>query len=284
MRATCLLLWFVIFCSVCQAQTVEKQSGSQDAVKVVKDFYVSYATNVMKTDDTDNRLLMCKYLTPELIAKVARMRAAIQADPILRAQDFSAELLRTLQVKPLEGNWYMVSYGNVPGTEQLTKIPLRVTKINGRYLIDYITPDWNGSQYGDHLLCDKAVPQKVDASTPLSFMKTFYAAYVMEFCTMPADLSSRLKSLREKYCTPEALKQFQMADDESKMDGNPEGFDLIIDGFDFDCLWIPTMAFTQLDKDSYQVRYTKGSDFFATVILKVTQGGNGYQINEIRSL
>lgn len=55
--------------------------------------------------------------------------------------------------------------------ERTQNIPLRVAKINKRYMIDYITPEWNGDLYGDSLLCDNPVMPSINASEPLSLLK-----------------------------------------------------------------------------------------------------------------
>ena len=49
------------------------------------------------------------------------------------------------------------------------------------------------------------------ASNPPSFLKTFYAAHMMEYCSMTEKLIPRLAALREKYLTPNALAQFEAA-------------------------------------------------------------------------
>jgi len=148
-KTICLL---VICCiSLCKgsAQSIHKgvvpklqQTEEQAVIKTVKEFYIAYTTNILHSKSTEsNSLLMKKYLTKGLIAKVNRMIAATDADPIIRAQDFTEEAIKTLRVKHLNKNWYMLSYtfAAFNGTTE-TNIPLRVIKTNNRYMIDYITP------------------------------------------------------------------------------------------------------------------------------------------------
>ena len=119
-----------------------QQTEEQAVIKTVKEFYIAYTTNILHSKSTEsNSLLMKKYLTKGLIAKVNRMIAATDADPIIRAQDFTEEAIKTLRVKHLNKNWYMLSYtfAAFNGTTE-TNIPLRVIKTNNRYMIDYITP------------------------------------------------------------------------------------------------------------------------------------------------
>ncbi|MDD4637665.1 MAG: DUF3828 domain-containing protein [Bacteroidales bacterium] len=247
-------------------------------IKTLKSFYVSYSTNYLQ--EQDNNSLLRAHLTEGLIAKIERMKLAIQADPIIRAQDFSEEAIKTLQVKHLDKNWYMVSYSWTTNNDKWTNIPVRVNKINGHYMIDYITPEWNGSMYGDSLKCEYPKHQSVDASSPMSLLKTFYAAYTMEYCSMPTDLTQQLDALRTKYCTNKALEQFNAAINSDDMDYVP-GYDLVIDYFDFDPLWIHSIAYTQLNKDTYQMHYTKWQDAVTTITLKIIKQGQDYKIDEI---
>ena len=256
------------------------QVKDERAIRMVQSFYSSYLKNTSNaTDEKANKWLVNKYLTQELIAKVERMKAATDADPIIRAQDFDASLINTLKVKHLEGNWYMVSYAANSPTGKPIEIPLRVANIGGRYLIDYITPEWNGSKYGNSLLLEKASVQKVDTTSPLSFVKSFYKAYVMEYCKMSADLSVRLNKWREKYCTPNALQEIQVAAEKHQEEGN--GYDLLIDTFDFDCLWLSSISTTPIDHSTYKVLYKKGDNMLVSVNIKIINKGSEYFIDHI---
>ncbi len=143
-----LLLICCISLSSSNAQSIHKtivpkvqQTEEQAAIKTIKEFYVAYTTNILHSKSTtSNSLLMKKYLTKSLIAKVKKMIVAIDADPIIRAQDFTEEAIKTLRVKHLSKNWYMVSYtfAAFNGTTE-TNISLRVIKTNNRYMIDDIT-------------------------------------------------------------------------------------------------------------------------------------------------
>jgi hypothetical protein len=145
----------------------------QEAIRVIRDFYQVYTMNIL-SGISSNDLFVKKHLTKRLIEKIDRIRTATGADPVIRAQDFRKDVIETLSVRHLVNNWYMIAYA---WDRRHTDIPLRVTQTNGQYMIDYITPEWNGSLYGDSLLFDNPAPQKVDDSTPLCLLKTFYAAY-----------------------------------------------------------------------------------------------------------
>jgi hypothetical protein len=152
-------------------------------------------------------------------------------------------------------------------------------------VIDYITPPWNGSLYGDSLLFDNPKQQPVDASitsTPLAFLKTFYAAYTIPYCSMSEDFTTRLAALRTEYLTTNAVIQFNAAIANAKYYDGLEGYDALIDDYDFDRLWRPSMTFSQLDDGSFQVSYKQGKAPF-TITLKVIKQGKTYRISNIKA-
>ncbi|MDR3365398.1 MAG: YbjP/YqhG family protein [Prevotellaceae bacterium] len=169
-----LFVYFTLFpANLCPKPILTEAIVEQEAIHAIKDFYTSYASNII-SEIASNDLLVQRFLTKRLIEKVDRMRAATGADPIIRAQDFREDVIETLQVKHLAGNWYMVSYDWVEDKKvDNVSIPLRIVKTDGGYRIDYITPEWNASLYGDSLLCDHLEPQEIDTSTPLIFFKNF---------------------------------------------------------------------------------------------------------------
>jgi hypothetical protein len=249
------------------------------ATEMILDFYVAYTSIIAGSAPANTNNLLANSLTKSLIEKTRRMRTAIGADPIIRAQDFSQDMIGTLHVKHLEENWYMVSY--VWGEKQ-TDIPVRVALIDGRYMIDYITPEWNGSLYGDSLLCDESVSPAIIVSNSKALLETFYKAYVMKYCSMPENLQGRLEALRSKHLTANALEQFEEAANEFRMDGLVE-YDLLINYFDFDRLWIPSIAYTSIDENNYKVSYTKWQNSVVNIYIKITKKDDVYMIDKIET-
>ena len=121
-------------------------------------------------------MLLKENMTPELIAKIHIISAAVGSDPIIRAQDFNLEALSSFDVKHLEEDWYMVSYISTYN-DKVIKIPIRVKNKDNKLQIYYITPEWNNSLYGDSLLCKQDTLQTIDSSSPMLFLKTFYAIH-----------------------------------------------------------------------------------------------------------
>jgi hypothetical protein len=275
------LLYFTLFLSVVHygKSAVPEAIVEQKAIHAIKDFYMAYTANTISKISSNDSLVRT-FLAKSLIEKVDRMRAATGSDPIIRAQDFREDVIETLRVKHLDKSWYMVSYDwTVDEKVNHTDIPLRVMKTDGGYKIDYITPEWNGALYGDSLLCDYPKRQKVDASTPLSLLKTFYITYTTTYCSMPESLNLQLTALRKEYLTSNALAQLEEAANEYKQDGYMN-YDLLVDYFDFDRLWISSIQFTQLTKDTYRMCYTKG-ETLCTIILKIIKQGKEYRIDGI---
>ena len=247
----------------------------KDAINLIKEFYkVCLAEHPSRSLESVNIKL-----TKGLIEKLDRVRTATGCDPIIRAQDVSDDVLETLTVKHLNGNWYMVSYtwGKGSEFESTQNIPLRVAKIDGQYMIDYITPIWNGSLYGDSLLCDNPVIPAINTSEPLSFLKTFYDAYTLKYCSMPEGLASQLASLRTEYLTPNALKQFAEVEMKEFLEDNGHGYDLLILDFDFDNLSRPSIKITPINEDTYQVSFAENK----TLKIKVIKKGQEYRIDSI---
>lgn len=245
-----------------------------------KEFYRSYLNNFLQ-DDSKNVVLCEIYLTEELIYKVDRLTSATGADPIIRGQDATKDAIETLSVEELGDDWYLVKYLFRKGDKNtLVEIPLKAQNVNGKCKITYITPIWNDSQYGDKLLtCQGKGSNKIDQTSELQFIKSFYNAYISQYCAMPKDLSSKLSSLRQHYLSPAALAQFKSAESENLKDGLA-GYDMLIDNFDFDCLWYWSLEITHLNGSNYQITYNTGNQIHKTVIT-IKKQGNNYLIDRL---
>ena len=245
---------FSVFSQKYPSDTIEKKRILVNPARIVEDFYKAYTASLL-SDPHSSRLDMEKYLTKRLIEKTERVLAATGADPIIRAQDFNETAFETLKVEPLESNWYMVSYRwNMNDGGSNKSIPLKVALVNGNYMIDYINPQ--------------------------SMLETFFAAYTCLYGNMPEGLASQLKTLRDKHLTPKAKDLFEEAVNKHKSDGLLN-YDLLIDNFDFDCLWISSMTYTALTENSFQVSYTQGISVKVIVVTLIAFDGR-YKIDTIR--
>ena len=267
-------------------ETLETQDtiNTQEAINMIKDFYITYTSNYLS--NTSNESLIRRNLTEGLIEKISRVSIATNANPIIRAQDFREDIIETISVSHLDGNWFMVEYTwicdwDVGNEISHTNIPVRVAQIGNDYMIDYITPIWNGVLYGDSLLIGNQEPELIDASQPLSLLKTFYSAYTMMYYSVPEGLIDKLSDLRAKHLTSNALWQFD--NNASKNQHEWDGwmnYDLLIDHFDFDYLWASSMKFTQLKENTYLVSYISNASLHE-IILKVIKQDKEYRIDSI---
>ena len=116
----------------------------------IKSFYNEYMSNVMEGRDNDS---LCRsYMSENLIMKLKHITETTGADPIIRAQDMNDDALKTLSVKDLGDDWYMVEYRwDEDRPETVTRIPLKAVEEDGRCSIVYIVPVWDGEKYGDSL-------------------------------------------------------------------------------------------------------------------------------------
>lgn len=225
----------------------------------VRTFYTNYMTNFLNVD-SNNEALCKKYLTEELAAKLQRMVYATGVNPIIRAQDVNSDAIKTLNVREIADDWYMVSYlWNKKDSTSLVEIPLKVGYVNDQCKIVYITPIENDTQYGDERLScfGNVASYKIDSSSGKSLVESFYKVYLATYCSMCSDLNVRLQSLRLSNLSPTALEQFKKAEQEYLQD-TFEGYDLLVTNFDFDGMWFKSLKVLPLDTDNYQVTYQAG--------------------------
>ena len=117
----------------------------------VKEFYLQYMSNIEGEFDSEkDKELKETYLTETLLNKsIPEMVERTDADPIIRAQDMNKTGIETLAVNSLGSDWYMVSYYWKKGDEStLTQIPVKTTGAGDSCKICYITPEWEGLEYG----------------------------------------------------------------------------------------------------------------------------------------
>lgn len=225
----------------------------------VRTFYTNYMTNFLNVD-SNNEALCKKYLTEELAAKLHRMAYATGGNPIIRAQDVNSDAIKTLNVREIADDWYMVSYlWDEKDSTSLVEIPLKVGYVNDQCKIVYITPIESDTQYGDEWLScfENVASYKIDSSSGKSLVESFYKVYLATYCSMCGDLNARLQSLRLSNLSHTALEQFKKAEQEYLQD-TFEGYDLLVTNFDFDSMWFKSLKVLPLDTDNYQVTYQAG--------------------------
>lgn len=255
--------------------------GYSGDLEEIKNFYRKYMIHVLEYYSRNEAL--CKnYLTDEMISKVKRMSDATGGDPIIRAQDMDSVAIKTLNVRKLSDDWYMVSYlWNENDSTDITEIPLKVKHINGKCKIAYITPFENGTQYGDELLYHfgDTITYKIDNTSEKSFIESFYKSYAATYCSMNKDMDQKLSELRLSNLSETALKQFKKAEEEALYD-YLYGYDILISNFDFDCMWFKSIKITELSNSNYQVTYQAG-DYMYKINIKTKYRDGRYFISDI---
>lgn len=244
-------------------------------VAMLREFYCACLSSHFKT----NGQFYAKYMTEAMLEKVQRMNAEVDANSIIRAQDVPEDSCATLEIKPLENNWYMVSYFSGKGGpyEEKHDIPVKVIQENGRCQIGYITPYSQEQAYGDSLWYSKDVFPTVDRSTPLAFIKSFYDLYTAKYGSLLPDLQQELAAIRMEYLTSKARKQFAKAEEFSLADCGGKGYDLLIGRFDFLNQWRSALKVTLTDKeDTYCVCY-----FSTSIWVEVIEKEGKYYIDSI---
>lgn len=244
----------------------------------IREFYAAYLTDFLQ-NGSRYEALRREFLTPELVARMERVGNATGGDPIIRAQDTSPDALGSLTVTELPGDWYMVSYRTREGGTPV-EIPLKAQLVDGSCKITYITPIWHGTRYRDELLACPGTAAQIDTGSALSFLRSFYEAYLAAYCAMPRDLDDRLAALREQWLSPHARELFRSAEAEARLDGTP-GYDALVAGFDFDCLWFPELQITPLPDNRYRVTYPVGETIHRIEVM-VTGENDNYHIDDIQ--
>lgn len=240
----------------------------------IQAFYTAYMGNLLDGDCLKNKELCESCMTRALIRKIQRISSATGVDAVIRSQDINEDAIRSLSVRSLGDDWYMVRYlWDKDDAKTATEIPLKVLSTGDAWQIVYITPIWNGVRYGDHLLLtEEDRPQTISQESGQAFLESFYQAYLAPYVRMSENLPDELHALRAKYLTSQAIREFQRAEQDQSGDG-VEGYDFLIDNFDFDGLWYDSLYIQSLD-NGYIVEYKSGNLVHKIIIALKKCGGN----------
>lgn len=104
----------------------------------IKEFYVQYMRNAENNEESNFELLKAHVL-PELIEKLNGYTQKYDVDAVIHAQDVCQYGIKSLKVRPLKDDRYLVKYKWSPETEAI-KIPVRAVETDGKLLILDISP------------------------------------------------------------------------------------------------------------------------------------------------
>lgn len=270
------LLLFSLFALRTQAQ----HAARAEQIRLFYDRYMVYFE-----EWNNNKLfdLQSKFLTPEMLEKKGRLANATDSDPILRAQDVSEYGRQSLTCRHLEGDWYEVAYRWDAQDTTAIHIPVRVEEDEkGQVRINYITPEWGGSRYGDYLF-DIPVQKVDDRKDARTFVETFFKAYTYPYVKMSHTLEQDLEQLRKRYCTSSfltgkyaAIKQEYMKD--------YEDIDPLVDCADFDAFWYPSIKIDSIDSHTFRFGYdTCVKGWHQDIKVVVTRENGRFLISDIEA-
>ena len=270
------LLLFSLFALRTQAQ----HAARAEQIRLFYDRYMVYFE-----EWNNNKLfdLQSKFLTPEMLEKKGRLANATDSDPILRAQDVSEYGRQSLTCRHLEGDWYEVAYRWDAQDTTAIHIPVRVEEDEkGQVRINYITPEWGGSRYGNHLF-DIPTPKVADRKDARTFVETFFKAYTYPYVKMSHTLQQDLEQLRKRYCTSSfltgkyaAIKQEYMKD--------YEDIDPLVDCADFDAFWYPSIKIDSIDSHTFRFGYdTCVKGWHQNIKVVVTRESGRFLISDIEA-
>lgn len=122
----CLPLCLLIWSSRANAASTEKTAA------VIATFYTEYCSLYDGGSNTPEReaALLERYLTPDLVARVKRVRAEQGFDPLIRAQDFDRKAIPTLTVTSVDAAWYAVGYFDFYNNKCVV-VPVRAIETDG---------------------------------------------------------------------------------------------------------------------------------------------------------
>lgn len=257
--------WVILLFFSFASPSASAQKKGPDAPGIqshIVSFYKAYMSDSRSWKEQDS--LTRRMLTPEAYEKVKRASRSTDCDQILRAQDCSVYGRNTVKCRHLGANWYEVSYQFAPNQDTVF-IPLRVeSKVNRHPRIDYIVPEWGGRQWGDAMFDVPKVNVERDKDV-LTFVSTFYKRYVYSYAMNSSAIDADRKKLGKRFCTPALCDSIEQARVNRRDDDGLDGFDAIINDYDFDALWFNELAFSTIDKNKVQVSFRGYQNLVVTV-------------------
>lgn len=257
--------WIILFLFSFASPSAFAQKKGPDSAGIqscIESFYKAYMSDSLSRKEQDS--LTRRMLTPEAYEKVKRAARATDCDQIIRAQDYTDYGKSTVKCHHLGANWYEVSYLFDPNQDSVF-IPLRVASGMHRHpRIDYIVPEWGGRQWGDAMFNVPKVDVERDKDV-LTFVSTFYKRYVYSYATNSASIDADRKKLCKQFCTPALCDSIEQARVNRRDDDGLDGFDAIINDYDFDALWFNELTFSTIDENKVLVSFRGYQNLVVTV-------------------
>ncbi len=262
----------VMLAKSAQAQATEQiEAGA----KVIKDYYALLLDDKTKWDS----LTYIPYMTKNMHSRELRI-SCMHCNPFLRTMDYADIDSASIEVKHLDGKWYMASY-KWNGKERLVNIPIRVTlEQRKRAYIDYVTPIWGGESYGDSILT--AEEPHIKMTDKKEFVTTFFKRYTWLFINMSETWEDQQQALRKQFLTEDMQKEYD--DTREAVAGSiDEYFDPIVGGGYFDTFFYRNISVKQLSDKEFSIAY--GCGFIEHERKYTVSGEEGnYKITKIEQI
>lgn len=253
--------------------TVAPDEGSA-CEKWIVDAYRKWMTR-----DYRDTILPKQLFTPELRAKLGRLNSVIDADALLRAQDYSDYGVTSVKCRPLGGDWYEVSYAWSEGSEPVT-IPVKVVADGDSYRLAYVTPEWGDYSKVDELLgrkgCDEVNQESAD-----EFVRTFYCNYTYLYAMMVPDLEQKLQAMCGKYCSGRLNSKIAEIKEELKNDMGGDGYDPLVQSCDFDIFWLDSLDVTNVAPGEYHISFKYSGDYTREWTVRVAEEDGKWVMDDI---
>lgn len=211
-----------------------------------------------------------EHMSPGLRLKIERMRHMLNCDPITNTQDPNPELFSRLTVQPLAQKGYYSIIINSGIVSQIT------VHLEGKQ-IKSLTP-W--------LALPQDMEQKfpegeVDKEAPRRFVMTFMHQYLNTYIRASEHIEQELDSLRRRYLTPKAQKEWErVAKYVEEQDGRP-GFDQLIDDYDYDATFVSNgLEIGRRSPLEIEVQYRGDHDLHHAIYFVLVRTEEGYLIDD----
>ncbi len=244
-----------------------------EVAKELSNFLKAYMTDNLNKDS-----LLNKYLTKTARSKLERVALITNSDPLLRMQTYNECMHNTVSFWRRNWYWYDVRM-QVSPVSDFMRIPVRICDDTDEVRIRYIVPEWGGTSIGDSLFITENV--EVDEHDPDNFVRSFYRKYTNLYIEMTDSMEKELEQMRKRYCTDDFLAYYDAMHKGVIEDYGHDFYDAVIDNYDFDVFWLPSLSVRKSRSLNYWVSYNirPYSKRSINVVLKEVDGC--YKIDRI---
>lgn len=236
------------------------------------DVYRDYVASINRMEG-----MRYSHFSPTMKDKLGRLTMMCGMDMVTRSQDVCDSIF-SLTCKHYEDDWYVVTFRLCDNSASHC-VPVKLST-DGQKAVEYITPVW-GNDAPDLQLFNIPRP-KIKANSKEMLVKTFYESYAYKYSLMPQNLEAELARLRRQYCTARMQELFDSKQREVTDMDSMDGFDLMINGFDFDIHWYKSLTVERIDDETFRVGYCY-KELANHWIVKVRKENGKWKIDDVHA-